>query len=160
MIGLLLARGQTVRRITSVMSQCHAGAVVASAQLLLHIYIFTRSHLRSTSLPPHTHTSAHLYHTCTSTQSLLHIRPLFLSFFLSTYLSFFLSTYLFSHLCTFTSSHAHICRSTSSPPHICASISHLHIHTVTPSHPPSLSLFLHICSLNIFSLNSSQLLTQ
>ena len=38
---------------------------------------------RSSSLPPHTHTSAHLYHTCTSTLSLLHIRPLFLSFYIS-----------------------------------------------------------------------------
>ena len=46
------------------------------------------------------------------------------------------------HLSTFTSSHAHIRRSTSPPPYIYRPISHLHIHTVTPSHPPSLSLFL------------------
>ena len=30
--------------------------------------------------------------------------------------------------------------------YICTSKSHLHIHTVTPSHPPSLSLFLYIFS--------------
>ena len=66
--------------------------------------------LTSAYVPLHLHTSAHLYHTCTSTLSLLHIRPLPLSF----YTSF-----------------------------------HLHIHTVTPSHPLSPSLFLHIFSLNI-----------
>ena len=113
----------------------------ASASTPPHLSTFTSSHAhirRSTSPPHHTHTSAHLYHICTSTLSLLHICPVFLSFFLS--------TYLFSRLCAFTSSHAHIHRSTSPPPYIYRSISHLHIHTVTPSHPPSLSLFLYIFS--------------
>ena len=63
------------------------------------------------------------------------------------------------HLSTFTSftrSHPQIYLSTSPHPHICTSISHLYIHyrsishlrihTVTPSHPPSLSLFLYIFS--------------
>ena len=42
---------------------------------------FTSSHAhirRSTSPPHHTHTSAHLYHTCTSTLSILHVHPFFL----------------------------------------------------------------------------------
>ena len=103
----------------------------------LYIYIFTRSHPQiylSTSPHPHICTSiSHLYiHT---------VAPSHLSC-----LSFFLSTYLFSRLCAFTSSHAHIHRPTSPPPYIYRSISHLHIHTVTPSHPPSLSLFLYIFS--------------
>ena len=110
-----------------------------------HLSTFTSSHAhirRSTSPPHHTHTSAHLYITSVHPHCLLHICPVFLSFFLS----FFLSTYLFSRLCAFTSSHAHIDRSTSPPPYIYRSISRLHIHTVTPSHPPSLSLFLYIFS--------------
>ena len=117
----------------------------ASTSTPPHLSTFTSSHAhirRSTSPPHHTHTSPHLYHICTSTLSLLHICPVFLSFFLS----FFLSTYLFSRLCAFTSSHAHIHRSTSPPPYIYRSISHLRIHTVTPSHPPSLSLSLYIFS--------------
>ena len=61
----------------------------------------------------------------------------------------------------FTRSHPQIYLSTSTHPRICTSISHLRIHTVTPSHPPSLSLFLHIFSLNIspfkqFTLRGSQ----
>ena len=113
----------------------------ASTSTPPHLSTFTSSHAhirRSTSPPHHTHTSAHLYHICTSTLSLLHICPVFLSFLLS--------TYLFSRLCAFTSSCAHIHRSTSPPPYIHRSISHLHIHTVTPSHPPSLSLVLYIFS--------------
>ena len=109
----------------------------ASTSTPPHLSTFISSHAhirRSTSPPHHTHTSAHLYHICTSTLSLLHICPVFLS------------TYLFSRLCAFTSSHAHIHRSTSPPPYIYRSISHLHIHAVTPSHPPSLSLFLYIFS--------------
>ena len=109
----------------------------ASTSTPPHLSTFTSSHAhirRSTSPPHHTHTSAHLYHICTSTLSLLHICPVFLS------------TYLFSRLCAFTSSHAHIHRSTSPPPYIYRSVSHLRIHTVTPSHPPSLSLFLYIFS--------------
>ena len=69
----------------------------------------------------HPHICASIYHICTSTLSLLHICPVFLSFLFS--------TYLFSRLCAFTSSHAHIDRSTSPPPYIYRSISHLHIHT-------------------------------
>ena len=111
--------------------------VDASTSTPPHHCTFTSSHAhirRSTSPPHHTHTSAHLYHLCTSTLSLLHICPVFLSL------------YLFSRLCTFTSSHAHIHRSTSPPPYIYTSISHLRIHTVTPSRPASLSLFLYIFS--------------
>ena len=55
-------------------------------------------------------------------------------------------TYFFSRLCPFTSSHARIHRSTSPPPYIYTSVSHLRIHTVTPSRPPFLSLFLYIFS--------------
>ena len=55
-------------------------------------------------------------------------------------------TYRFSRLCPFTSSHARIHRSTSPPPYIYTSVSHLHIHTVTPSRPSFLSLFLYIFS--------------
>ena len=112
--------------------------VDASTSTPPRLCTFTSSHAhirRSTSPPHHTHTSAHLYHLCTSTLSLLHIC-----------LSFFLSTYLFSRLCTFTSSHAHIHRSTSPPPYSYTSISRLRIHTVIPSRPPSLSLFLYIFS--------------
>ena len=51
--------------------------------------------------------------------------------------------------------------STSTHPHICTSISHLYIHTVTPSHPPSLSfclsvflsVFLHVLSLTCVDLH-------
>ena len=56
-------------------------------------FLKSRSHThirRSTSLPPHTHTSAHLYRTCTSTLSLLHIRPLFLSVHTSFLLIFYI----------------------------------------------------------------------
>ena len=111
----------------------------ASTSTPPHLSTFTSSHAhirRSTSPPHHTHTSAHLYITS--------VHPHCRSF--TSVLSFFLSTYLFSRLCAFTSSHAHIDRSTSPPPYIYRSISHLHIHTVTPSHPPSLSLFLSIFS--------------
>ena len=143
-IGLHLVCGQTVRRFTSAMSQCHARSWPTTLRC--------RCICASTSTPPHLHTPTHLHIYITSVHPHCHS---FTSAF-----SFFLSTYLFSHLCTFTSSHAHICRSTSPPPHICTSISHLHIHTVTPSHPPSLSLFLHIFSLHMLNLISSQLLTE
>ena len=99
-----------------------------------HLSTFTSSHAhirRSTSPPHHTHTSAHLYHICTSTLSLLHICPVFL-----------FSTYLFSRLCAFTSSHAHIHRSTSPPPYIYRSISHLHITlSLLHIHPLFLSFY-------------------
>ena len=52
-----------------------------------------------------------------------------------------------------TRSHPQIYLSTSTHPHICTSISHLYIHTVTPSHPPSLSFFLHVLSLTCLHLN-------
>ena len=112
----------------------------ASTSTPPHLSTFTSSHAShpqiylSTSPHPHICTSiSHLYiHT---------VAPSHLSC-----LSFFLSTYLFSRLCAFTSSHAHTHRSTSPPPYIYRSISHLRIHTVTPSHPPSLSLFLYIFS--------------
>ena len=53
----------------------------------------------------------------------------------------------------FTRSHPQIYLSTSTHPHICTSISHLCIHTVTPSHPPSLSFFLQIFSLTSVHLH-------
>ena len=58
----------------------------ASTSTPPHLSTFTSSHAhicRSTSPPHHTHTSAHLYHICTSTLSLLHICPVFLSFYIS-----------------------------------------------------------------------------
>ena len=102
--------------------------VLAQLRLTLHCRCIDAStstpltslplHLRSTSPPHYTHTSAHLYHIC-----IIHtVAPSHLSC-----LSFFLSTYLFSRLCAFTSSHAHIHRSTSPPPYIYRPISHLHI---------------------------------
>ena len=119
----------------------------ASTSTPPHLSTFTSSHAhirRSTSPPHHTHTSAHLSHLYIHTVAPSHLScP---SFFLSFFLCFFLSTYLFSRLCAFTSSQAHIHRSSSPPPYIYRSISHLHIHTVTPSHPPSLSLVLYIFS--------------
>ena len=82
-------------------------------------------------------------------------------------LPFHLRIYVYTpsplYIYIFTRSHPQIYLSTSTHPHICTSISHLHIHTVTPSHPPSFSLFLHIFSLNSLNtldLTSSQLLTQ
>ena len=52
--------------------------------------------------------------------------------------------YASTPICAFISSHANIRRSTSPPPHAHTSIyiSHLYIHIVIPSHPPSLSFFL------------------
>ena len=111
--------------------------VLAQLRLTLRIYIFTRSHPQiyfSTS--PHPHICTSILHLYIHTVAPSHVSCL----------SFFLSTYLFSRLCAFTSSQAHIHRSTSPPPYIYTSILHLHIHTVTPSHPPSLSLFLYIFS--------------
>ena len=94
--------------------------IYASTSTPPHLCTFTSSHARirrSTSLPPHTHTSAHLYHICTSTLSLLHIRPLFLS----TYLFILSPLYIY----IFTRSHPQIYLSTST---------HLHIY-ITPAHP-------------------------
>ena len=116
----------------------HCRCIDASTSTPPHLSTFTSSHARirrSTSPPHYTHTSAHLYHICTSTLSLLHICPFFLSFFLS--------TYLFSRLCAFTSSHAHIHRSTSPPPYIYRSISHLRVTlSLLHIHP----LFLSFCA--------------
>ena len=96
----------------------------------------------STSTPPHlsTFTSSHLTTPTHLRIYITSVHPHCRSF--TSVLSFFLSTYLFSRLCALTSSHAHIHRSTSPPPCIYRSISHLRIHTVTPSHPLSLSLSL------------------
>ena len=54
----------------------------------LHIFSLVSVHLHlrtltSTDLPLHLHTSTHLYRTCTSTLSLLHVHPFFLSFYIS-----------------------------------------------------------------------------
>ena len=114
----------------------HCRCIDASTSTPPHLSTFTSSHAhirRSTSPPHHTHTSAHLYHICTSTLSLLHICPVFLSFYIS-----FLSS-----LCIyiFARSHPQIYLSTSI--HLQIYIAPAH-HTVTPSHPPSLSLSSHL----------------
>ena len=116
----------------------HCRCIDAPTSTPRHLSTFTSSHAhirRSTSPPHYTHTSAHLYHICTSTLSLLHICPVFLSFYIS-----FLSS-----LCIyiFARSHPQIYLSTSI--HLQIYIAPAH-HTVTPSHPPSLSLFLYIFS--------------
>ena len=54
----------------------------------LHIFSLVSVHLhlrtlKSTDLPLHLHTSTDLYRACTSTLTLLHIHPLFLSFYTS-----------------------------------------------------------------------------
>ena len=75
----------------------------ASPSTSPHLSTITSSHARiprSTSPPHHTHTSAHLYHICTSTLSLLDFCPVFLSFFLSTYPSL---AFVHLHLRTLTS---------------------------------------------------------
>ena len=110
----------------------------ASTSTPPHLSTFTSSHAhirRSTSPPHHTHTSAHLYHTCTSTLSLLHICPVFSS----SYISFLSSLCIY----IFARSHPQIYLSTSI--HLQIYIAPAH-HTVTPSHPPALSLFLYIFS--------------
>ena len=102
----------------------------------LYIYIFTRSHPQiylSTSPHPHICTSiSHLYiHTVAPS----HLSCL--SFFRSFLRSFFL--HIFSLVCVHL--HLRTLTSTDLPLHL-----HTSIHTVTPSHPPSLSLFLYILS--------------
>ena len=114
----------------------HCRCIDASTSTPPRLSTFTCSHAhirRSTSPPHHTHTSAHLYHICTSTLSLLHICPVLLSFYIS-----FLSS-----LCIyiFARSHPQIYLSTSI--HLQIYIAPAH-HTVTPSHPPSLSLSIHL----------------
>ena len=116
----------------------HCRCIDASTSTPPHLSTCTSSHAhirRFTSPPHYTHTSAHLYHTCTSTLSLLHICPVFLSFYIS-----FLSS-----LCIyiFARSHPQIYLSTSI--HLQIYIAPAH-HTVAPSHLPSLSLFLYIFS--------------
>ena len=71
---------------TSTLSLLHICPVFLS--FFLHIFSLVSVHLHlrtltSTDLPLHLHTSTDLYRTCTSTLSLLHIRPLFLSFYIS-----------------------------------------------------------------------------
>ena len=74
------------------------------------------------------------------------------------------SAHLRLHTLTFVHLHLHTLTSADLPLYLHAP-THLHIyitpaHPHCPSHPPSLSLFLHIFSLNILDLISSQLLTQ
>ena len=71
---------------TSTLSLLHICPVFLS--FFLHIFSLVSVHLHlrtltSTDLPLHLHTSTDLYRTCTSTLSLLHIHPLFLSFYTS-----------------------------------------------------------------------------
>ena len=71
---------------TSTLSLLHICPVFLSfyisflSSLCVHLHLRT---LTSTDLPLHLHTSTDLYRTCTSTLSLLHIHPLFLSFYTS-----------------------------------------------------------------------------
>ena len=105
---------------------------------------------KAPALPAGIHNSFLRLHIYASTSTSAHLRLQHLS-----------SAHLRLH--TLTSVHLHLHtlrRSTSLPPHTHTSASHLHIRTVTPSHPPSLSLFLHIFSLNMLDLISSQPLTQ
>ena len=72
--------------ITSVHPHCRSFTSVLS--FFLHIFSLVSVHLHlrtltSTDLPLHLHTSLDLYRTCASTLSLLHIHPLFLSFYTS-----------------------------------------------------------------------------
>ena len=105
----------------------HCRCIDASTSTPPHLFTFTSSHAhirRSTSPPHHTHTSAHLYHICTPTLSLLHIYPVFLSFYIS-----FLSS-----LCIYIFA--------SPPPYIYRSISHLHITlSLLHIHPLFLSFY-------------------
>ena len=90
----------------------HCRCIDASTSTPPHLSTFTSSHApirRSTSPPHYTHTSAHLYPICTSTLSLLHICPVFLSFFLSFYISFLSSLCIY----IFARSHPQIYLSTS-----------------------------------------------
>ena len=115
----------------------HCRCIDASTSTPPHLSTFTSSHARirrSTSPPHYTHTSAHLYHICTSTLSLLHICPVF-----SFYAAFLSSLCIY----IFARSHPQIYLSTSIQLQIYIAPAH---HTVTPSHPPSLSLFLYIFS--------------
>ena len=83
----------------------------ASTSTPPHLSTFTSSHAhirRSTSPPHRTHTSAHLYHICTSKLSLLHICPVFLSF----YISFLVSAHLHLRTLTSTDLPLHLHRST------------------------------------------------
>ena len=114
----------------------HCRCIDASTSTPLS-FTFTSSHAhirRSTSPPHHAHTSAHLYHICTSTLSLLHICPVFLSFFL--HIFSLVSVHLHLRTLTSTDLPLHLHQIYIAPAH----------HTVTPSHPPSLSLFLYIFS--------------
>ena len=61
------------------------GLLLVCGQTVWHTHI-----RRSTSLPPHTHGSPHLYQTCASTLSLLHIRPLLLSYYIPFILIFYI----------------------------------------------------------------------
>ena len=106
------------------------------------ICAFISSHAnirRSTSPPPHAHTSIYIYHICTSTLSFLHIRPLFLSFFfLSFYISFLspLDIYIFAH------SHLQIYLSTSTHLHSYIAPTYPHCHSFTSTLSFSLSTYL------------------
>ena len=71
---------------TSTLSLLHICPVFLSCFLHILSLVSVHLHLRtltSTDLPLHLHTSTDLYRTCTSTLSLLHIHPLFLSFYTS-----------------------------------------------------------------------------
>ena len=111
----------------------HCRCIDASTSTPPHLSTFTSSHahIRRSTSPPHcTHTSAHLYHICTSTLSLLHICPVFLSCYISSLSS--LCIYIFAR------SHPQIYLSTS----IYRSISHLHITlSLLHIHPLFLSFY-------------------
>ena len=72
--------------ITSVHPHCRSFTSVLSFFLRVFSLVSVHLHLRtltSTDLPLHLHTSTDLYRACTSTLSLLHIHPLFLSCYTS-----------------------------------------------------------------------------
>ena len=101
----------------------HCRCIDASTSTPPHLSTFTSSHarIRRSTCPPHyTQTFAHLYRICTTTLSLLHICPVFLS----TYL-FSLSIYVFAR------SHPYIYLSTSIHLHIYMTPAHPHCHSFT-----------------------------
>ena len=101
-----------------------------SPSLFLHTVEAARSNL---STSPHPHISAHLYHICTSTLSLLHI--CLSSFFCISFLSP-LCIYIFAR------SHPQIYLSTSIHLHIYIAPAHPHCHSFTSTLSFSLSIYL------------------
>ena len=116
--------------------------VDASPSTSPRLSTFTSWHARiprSTSPPHHTHTSAHLYHICTSTLSLLDFCPVFLSFFLSFLLHIILSPL---YIYIVARSHQRIYLPTSIHLQIYIAPAHPHCHSFTSTLSFSLSIHL------------------